>query len=65
LRGLEWELKSLREHLKELVKQLKCYHGTEEEGKHYRRTGFLRFRDLSKEAYEEILRQESTKFWLD
>jgi hypothetical protein len=65
LGGLEWELKSLREHLKELVKQLKCYHGTVEEGKHYQRTGFLRFRDLSKETYEEIMRQESTKFWLD
>jgi hypothetical protein len=65
LRGLEWELECLRKHLKKLVKQLKYYDGTVEKGKHYRRTGFLRFRDLDKEVYEEIMGQKSTKFWLD
>jgi hypothetical protein len=64
----EWavrELKSELEHLVRLIVQLQWHKGTAEHLRHFRRTGFLRFRDLSEEMYAEVIQGQTIKFWLD
>ena len=66
--GEEWtvtEWKNELENLIRLIVQLEWHKRTAERHRHFRRTGFLRFRDLSKEMYAEVMQGQAVKFWLD
>lgn len=64
----EWNAKCMQDDinaLEGLIAQLGQHVGTEEENRHFRRMGVLRFQDWDEDMYRSVMRGPFTEFWLD
>lgn len=64
----EWKAKEMQDDinaLEGLIAQLGKHVGTDEENRHFRRMGVLRFQDWDEHMYRSVMERPFTEFWLD
>lgn len=64
----EWKAKGMQDDISALegvIAQLQRHVGTEEENRHFRRMGVLRFENWNEDMYHVVMGRPSTEFWLD
>jgi hypothetical protein len=66
--GEEWTAKVMQgdiDALDGVIEQVVRHKGTQEENRHFRRTGVLEFRDWNEEMYREVVEHGVADIWLD
>lgn len=64
----EWKAKCMQDDMNALdglIVQLEKHMGTEEEHRHFRRMGLLRFQDWDEQAYRAMMARPFVDFWVD